>query len=158
MVDSMEDSGVSLADLSDLDVSEVQEIRFDTLPAGSYHLEVKKAELTEGTNRDDEKRFIAEFKFEVLECFAVIDKNVDKDSLVGRGHTEKLYIVPAKAEEGIGLIRAFVFDMGCDNDGKLGAIIENTVAHRFNTRITHRSDPNDKTIVYARIKLDPRKK
>jgi hypothetical protein len=157
MVDD-DNTGVSLADLSDLDVSEVKEIRFENLPVGVYDFKVTSAELGEGQNRDDEKRFIAEFKFEVLECVACTDKSVDKDSLIGRTHTEKLYIVPAKAEEGIGLIRAFVFDMGLPNEGKLGPIIEGTTGHIFRSRIQARPDRNDPTIIYSRIKLDPRKK
>lgn len=153
-----EDFGISLADLAGLDVSEIQEIRFETLPQGIYDFKVVSATLEEGTNRDDEKRFWAEFKFEVLEAKAIVDKNVDRESLAGKTHGEKLYIVPEKAEEGIGRIRAFISDLGCENGGALGPIVENTKDHVFTGKITHQKDKSDSSIVYARLKLDSQKK
>ena len=90
----------SLADLADLDVSEVQEIRFETLPAGLFGFKVINTDLNETTNRDQERRIVAEFKLEIVEVKAVVKRDVDKESLVGKQHTEKFYIVPEKAPEG----------------------------------------------------------
>src|SRR3546814_8163540 len=44
-----------------------------------------------------------------------------RSELVGKKHNESFYIVPAKAEEGIGLIRAFYADIGLPNGGVIGA-------------------------------------
>lgn len=157
MTDSETVDNFSLADLADLDVSEVAEIRFSSLPAGVFVFSVESATLDEVMNRDDEKRFIAEFKFKVLEVKAVVKKGVVLEDLVGKQHTEKLYIVPSKAEEGIGLIRAFVNDMGVDNKGKLGEVVERTVGHEFTGKITERKDKDDPSRVYARLSLDQKK-
>lgn len=153
--------GFTLADLSELDVSDIQEIRFETLPAGIYEFEVMGATLNEGTNKDGEKRFTAEFEFKIVEVKALLKPGVDKDSLVGKKITEKLWIDPKqpqdKVAEAIGRIRAFVADMGCDNLGKLGDIVANTKGHVTMGKITNKPDKDDKTRIYARVAFEPKK-
>lgn len=148
----------SLADLTDLDVTDVAEIRFSSLPGGVYQFAVESASLDETTNRDNEKRFVAEVKFKVIEVKAVVKKGVDLESLVGKVHTEKYYIVPEKAQEGIGLIRGVITDMGGNSEGKLGEILEGIVGHEFSAKIVEQKDKDDPSRVYARLKLDPAKK
>lgn len=156
----MEGAAFSLADLADLDVSEIQEIRFENLPAGVYGFKVIEADLDEKENKDGDNRVMAVFKFEVVEVNAVVRKGVDKEGLIGKTHTEKLFIVPDEGEkkvlEGIGRIRAFVWDLGCDNKGKLGDIVRATQDHMFSAKITERPNPNDRTQPYAQLKLDKR--
>lgn len=166
MSDDME-AEFSLADLADLDVTDVQEIRYESLPAGAYTFRVIKAELSETANKEtNEKQFVVEFGFEVVEVKAITERGVDKESLVGKKHTEKRYIVPGpKAMEGIGYLRAFVSDMGANSEGKLGGIpggepgmLDECVGTEFDAKITKRPDRIDKTISYARLRLDPPKK
>lgn len=166
-MNDMEDTGISLADLADLDVSDIKEVRFASLPAGIFDFKVLSGELDQGMNRDDEKRFIVEWKFEVLECVALLEKGVgNKEDFIGKNHTEKQYIVPSKAEEGIGLIRSFITDMGLDSAGPLGGmvregknpgIIESAIGHIFRGKIVRQPDKNDKSIIYSRMKLDEKK-
>jgi hypothetical protein len=153
---------MSLADLAGLDVSGIDEIRFETLPQGSYSFEVMEAELVEGTDKDQAKRFEGRFSMKIIEVLSVLEAGVDKESLVGKSITERFFISPTKTadeiQKAIGRLRAFVTDMGCDSTGALGTIIENTIGHKFNAKIAHRKDPEDKSIVYARLKLDPKKR
>src|SRR3546814_5575043 len=72
-------------------------------------------------NREDETRFKLTINLEVAEVKAVTERGVNKEELVGKKHNESFYIVPAKAEEGIGLIRAFYADIGLPNGGVIGA-------------------------------------
>lgn len=148
----------SLADLADIDVSEIQEIRFEQLPAGVYLFEVIDSSLTEGTDKDGAKRFSADFQMQVVEVKAIITPGVDKEGLVGKKHGEKFFISPGKTQEevakAIGRIRAFVTDIGQDSAGKLGDIVANTKGHRFTGKIKHQTDKEDKSIVYARLQLD----
>lgn len=152
-----EEMEFSLADLADLDISEVEEIRFENLPQGAYVFEVESAELDEKPNRDNEQRFIAEFKLKVVEVKAVVKKGVDPDSLIGKRHTEKFYIVPEKAQEGIGRIRAALKDMGFNNEGKLREVLEATVGQQFAGKIAVRKNPQDPSQEFASLKLDPKK-
>jgi hypothetical protein len=151
----------SLADLAGLDVSDIEEIRFETLPAGVYELEVQDAKLNEGTNKDGDKRFTAEFSFKVLECKATVKAGVDRETLVGKTHGEKFYIDPSKSKEDIakmiGRIRAFITDMGAESAGTLGDVITNTKGHIFTGKVVEQVDKDDKSISYARLRLDSKK-
>lgn len=155
------DEGFSLADLADIDVSDIEEIRFIDLPAGVYDWEVTEADLHE-EEKDGERRFRIEFQIKVLEVFAVLEPNVDKESLLGKQHTERFYIKPKESEEevkkSIGRVRAFVADIGCDNKGKLGDIVRNTKGHTFKAPTVKQTDKNDKSRQYTRLKLEPAKK
>src|SRR3546814_3844176 len=71
--------------------------------------------LEKTKNREDETRFKLTINLEVAEVKAVTERGVNKEELVGKKHNESFYIVPAKAEEGIGLIRAFYADIGLPN-------------------------------------------
>jgi hypothetical protein len=152
----------SLADLADIDVSEIEEIRFESLPPGVYGFKVAEADLEEKPNRDGDQRFIGAFNLEVVEVKAVVKAGVDKDSLIGKKHTERRYIVPtegpAKLAEGIGQLRAFVTDIGCNSEGKLIEIVKNTVDHTFYGKIVERSNKDDPSQKFAQLRLDPPKR
>lgn len=155
----------SLADLAQLDVSEIAEVRFEQLPAGTYSFRGESVSLEDTTNRDDERRIVATFKMEVTEVKSVLERGVDKDELVGKKHTEKQYIVPEKAPEGIGLIRAFLGDIGLPNAGPLGGvegcepgILDNFVGHEFSGKIIKQSRKGDPSTKDSRLRIDPPKK
>lgn len=152
-----EDNSVSLADLADLDVSDVAEIRFSSLPDGVFDFKVVEADLGEGLNRDQEKRFFGQFKFEVVDCIALIDKAESKEAMIGKNHSEKYYIVPSKPEEGIGLLRGAVADMGCENTGPLRPMIQGTIGHIFRAKIKGQKDKVDPSVRYARLVLEQKK-
>ena len=147
----------SLADLADFDATEVAEIRFENLPAGLYGFKVVDAGLDEKDNRDGDNRVIATFKLEVVEVTSVVKKGIDPESLVGKGHSEKVYIVPdqgqQKAIEGIGRVKAFIADMGVEVAGTLAEMVAGTVDHVFSAKITERPNPNDRSQPYAQLKF-----
>ena len=150
-------SDFSLADLADLDVSEVKEIRFETLPQGIYDFIVKNPKLDEGTDKEQNKIFIFTCDCIIEEVVTVLDPNVDKDSLVGKSYNQRQNIDPSDAETGIGRVRAFVSDVGADSTGKLGDIIARIDEQRFRGKITHSKDRTDPSIVYARLRFDNKK-
>src|SRR3546814_8628835 len=92
--------------ISGFDASDVAEIRFENLPGGAYVFNGTGVKLEKTKNREDETRFKLTINLEVAEVKAVTERGVNKEELVGKKHNESFYIVPAKAEEGIGLIRA----------------------------------------------------
>lgn len=155
----------SLADLAQLDVSEIAEVRFESLPAGVYLFRGTEASFEDTTNRDDERRLVLTCKMEVSECKSVMERGYDKDELVGKKHTEKFYIVPEKAPEGIGLIRAFLADIGLPNEGPLGGveglepgIVDGFVGHEFPGKIIKQGRKGDPTTKDARLRIDPPKR
>lgn len=161
ITDQVDESDFSLADLADLDVSEIAEVRFESLPPGSYEFEVTDTKMDENTNKDGERRFTIEFELTILEVKAVLKAGVDKASLVGKKHNEKMFINPGaeddKVKAAIGRVRALVTDMGGESAGKLGVMVENMKGHRFVGKIVSQKDKVDKSIEYARLKLDPKK-
>jgi hypothetical protein len=159
MSDDMDAGGdFSLADLAELDVSDIEEIRFESLPAGAYIFKIVEATLGEKPNKDGEQRFLAEFKVEIVEVKAVVKKGVEPESLVGKTHVEKFYIVPEKAPEGIGRIRAFLGDIGLNNAGKLGEVVEQSVEHIFPGKIAERPNRDDPSQKFASLRVDAKKK
>jgi hypothetical protein len=164
--EALENTGgdFSLADLAGLDVSEVQEIRSSRLPAGAYIFRGKKVSLSEMENKDGERRFLATVTLEVAEVQAIVEKGFNPEEVVGQTHTERFYIVPEKAQEGIGRIRAFISDIGLDSAGTLGGMVEeggapgvldSIVDHLFPAKITAKKVDGE---IYARLKLAPPKK
>jgi hypothetical protein len=157
VADFNEDAGFSLADLADLDVTDIAEVRFVQIPAGVFDWEVTKADLAED-EKDGQRRFKAEIQLKILEVKAVLEADVDKESLVGKLHTERFFIKPNeskdKIEEAIGRIRAFVKDMGANNAGKMKDFLPELVGHTFTARIVKQKDRNDPSVTYARLKLE----
>lgn len=168
MTDSaLENDGMdfSLADLAGLDVSEIEEIRSERIPDGAYIFRGKGAKLSEMDNRDGEKRFVVSATIEVAEVQAVVAKGVNAEELVGKTYTEKFYIVPEKAAEGIGRVRAWYTDIGLDSTGPLGGMTEDggepgmvdrLEDHLFAAKITSRKGNDGES--YARLKLPLKKK
>ena len=155
----------SLADIAELDAGAIAEVRFESLPAGLYTFRGTEAKLEDTTNRDDERRIVLTVKLEVTECKSVMERGYEKDDLIGKKHTEKFYVVPAKAAEGLGLIRAFIGDIGLPNEGPFGGvegvepgIVDNIVGHEFAGKIIKQARKNDPSQKDARLRLDPPKK
>jgi hypothetical protein len=156
-----EDTGFSLADLADIDVSNIEEVRFQSLPAGAYGFEVIDADLGED-EKDGARRFFAKFEMKIIEVKAVVDPNADKEGLVGKAHTERFFIKTSEGEEetkkAIGRIRAFIADIGMPNTGALGPIVRECKGHTFTGKIKKQKDKEDKSIEYSRLVLEPAKK
>jgi hypothetical protein len=155
-----EEEGFSLADFADVDVSDIEEVRFQTLPAGAFEFEITDADLAED-DKDGERRFKVEVELKILEVKAVLETGVDKESLVGKKRTERFFIKPGDTEENvkhaIGRVRAFVTDVGMDSKGKLGDIVRNLKGHTFAAKIIKQKDRHDRTREYARLQLDAKK-
>lgn len=162
--DSESEDGFSLAQLAGFDTSDIAEVRFESLPGGAYVGEGVSAKLEKTTNRDDEVRFVLTLVTEVSEVKAITERGVDKEGLVGKKHTERFYIVPAKAEEGIGLIRAFYADIGLPNGGAIGAAEDEDgnpiegfadafVGHSFPFKIHRQPRKDDPSTKDSRMRL-----
>lgn len=147
----------SLADLAELDVSEVQEIRFETLPMGIYDFVAKNPSLAEGTDRDQNKIFLFTADCVIEEVVSCLDSNYDQEKLVGKSYQQRQNIDPTDAETGIGRIRAFATDIGVDSTGKLGDVVSRIDGQRFRAKIVHQKDKTDPQIVYARLRFEPAK-
>lgn len=154
------DAGFSLADLADIDVSAIEEVRFTALAAGVYDFEVTKADLAED-EKDGLRRFKAEFELKVVECLSIMEPNIEKESMVGKLQTERFFIIPSKTEDevkaSIGRVRAFITDIGQDSAGTLGVIVRNAKGHTFRAKIRNAPNKDDPSRPYRRLELDTKK-
>lgn len=158
----------SLADLANLDVTDIAEVRFESLPAGLYTFRGVSAKFEDVVNRDDERRLRLMLKMEVAEVKSVLDRDYKtpeaKEGLLGKVHTETQYIVPDKAPEGIGLIRSMFSDLGLPNTGALGGVegqpegmVDAFVGHEFPGKIIAQPRKGDPTQKDARLRLEKAK-
>lgn len=164
-LDTQEEVEFSLADLAELDSSSIAEVRFESLPAGLYIFRGESAQFSDTTNNEGERRLVLTCKMEVVECKSVMERGYEKEDLVGKKHTEKFYVVPAKAQEGLGLIRAFIGDIGLPNEGPFGGvegspegIVDGFVGHEFPGKIIKQGRKNDPSTKDSRLRIDPPKK
>lgn len=159
-LESQSAGGFSLADLAGLDVSGIAEIRSERLPAMAALFKGKKVSLGEQDNKDGERRFVATVSLEVAEVQALVETGLmPPGEIVGKTHTERFWIVPEKAQEGIGRIRAFVTDIGLNSAGPLGGmtddgappgILDSIVGHVFPAKIVTQKNSGE---TYSRLKL-----
>lgn len=160
MSDNELDDGYSLADLADIDISEIEEVRFVSIPAGVYEFEVGDADLEED-EKDGIRRFKISFPNKIVEVKSCLDTKVEKESLVGLEIVERFFIDPSKSEQDVakafGRVKAFIKDIGCDASGKLGDAVRNTKGTVFRSQVTLQADKNDKTKKYPRLKLEPKR-
>ena len=130
MTDATEDlnESFSLADLADLDVSDIEEVRFVSLPAGIYDFEVTNADFHEDT-KDGETRFKIEFALKIIEVKSIMESGKNPEEFVGKEHTERFFVKPTDEQEkvlkAIGRVRAFITDMGGDS----GVVSEGEAHH-----------------------------
>ena len=154
--------GFSLADLAELDVSDIEEVRASTLPQGAYVFEVKDIAVEEGVDKDNLSRATVTINIKVAEVMMLVDPKLrdTQDALVGRQHTERFYLPFEKGQEelgtAIGRVRAFATDIGLDSSGKWPDLIERFRGHVFKGRVTHQRNPNDASSPYTRLKVDAR--
>lgn len=156
-MDDMNESGFSLADLADLDVSDIEEVRYTAIPAGAYDFEVTKADFEE-ESKDGESRYKIAVEMKIIEVKALLEPGLKAEDFLEKVHTERFYIKPQeeaeKVQAAIGRVRAFVTDIGQDSKGKLGDIVRNTVGHTFTGKITNRKNKDDPANPFKALKLD----
>lgn len=153
------EAGFSLADLADIDVTEIEEVRYVAIPIGIYEFEIGKCEMMEDT-KDGERRFKIEIPLVITDVISIMEplNGKEKDDFLKKQHTERFFIYPQKEEKdvlaSIGRVRAFVTDVGLPSDGKLGQLVESMTGHTFRGKIVNRPNKDDPTNPYKRLVLD----
>lgn len=113
----------SLSDLAGVDMSQIQEVSFEGLPAGMYLLRGIEGTLEKVRNAKDEPRGKITLQMEVAEVKTITERAnppIDPDDWLGKKHRENIWIVPEKPEEGLGLFAKFFNSIGLNATGPLG--------------------------------------
>lgn len=128
---------MTLAGIADLDMNEVEEVRFEALPNCLAKFTIEKVEMDEGENGDGDPYVAIMVNCKVVECMQVLDKKWegDPESLEGKGYTERFYIPmadPEKRTKGLGRFKAFFVDTGAEpEDSTVQALMEALVETEF---------------------------
>ena len=150
------DETVSLADIANLDMEGVAEVRFSPLPKmiGVFKCTSMKLDVRD-TKKQGKKPVIAA-TFEVVGVNACFDDEIEPESLIGRKHSEAWYLGvgdPPNLVEDIGRWKAFLADSGFTVVGNTNQICEAVVDHIFVATIQHRKDPNDSDVTYSSFNM-----
>jgi hypothetical protein len=144
----------TLAELAGIDMEGIAEKRGESLPKGFYVFETLAGDDTPhlGIKGEGEKaKAAAIFKFKVLDVLTVNDPEYigNKDDLIGKTHSESLFITDA---DGLGYAKAFIADIGGKGfTGDLKSRLAQCAGLRFEAPIGKRKDKNDTDIVYTNI-------
>lgn len=138
-----EDVEMPLADIANIDMSQVEEVRFEHRPAGMYHMKVIGAEI-KALGKETPKP-AAVIECEVQNCFSTVDGS-DPSLQIGKSHRETFFMSDG---DGIGRLKAFLTDSGFQGQGTMQAVLDAFHGHEFDAVIKHKKDKNDTDRVYA---------
>ena len=146
------DEEVSLADIAEIDLGEVEEVTgFATIPAGVYEFRVQSAELTTIDTKDGPRGAIAN-ELEIINVLNLVGASeVDPESLIGRTHRETFFL--SNLEEGVGRQKALMARSGFAESGKLTDLLDQFTGHTFIAAVKTRKDKNDPDRIFANIDL-----
>ena len=161
---NVQDGVFSLSDLANIDLSEVDEVRGSSFPAGVFIWEVVADpvpgfDVIDVKNKDtgvDEKRAVLKFAFKCIEVVSMPPKQKDgsaspsPESVLGKMFTESFFI---KAPEDFGRVRAFLTDIGVDTTQKKAVqqYCLDAVGSRFQAPIVQRFKKDDHDVIYTNL-------
>ena len=149
---------LSLAALADLEMDNVEEVRFEALPIGTYGFEIGEPECNDEEGPDGGNRVRIQIPMKIVEVKAVVSPKVDKEALIDRQHTERFFIKDSDPMRDLGRFKSFVVDIGGNWTGTFKDIVASLEGHTFYASTRQQKDKTDKSIVYTRLKLTPMKK
>jgi hypothetical protein len=171
---------ISLADLAGIDVSDIAEVRYEVLPQMIADFEITEAAFAESTiksgDNEGHKVFVGKVEMKVLEAKSLLDRvpsGQDKaeylEGLRDKTYSENLRIKPgisvgenaqehqARLAKEMGKVRAFVNDVGGEWGANIVEAVENLKGVTFTGKIEHKTDKEDKSVKWPRLKLEKRK-
>lgn len=144
-------SFLSLAELAQMDTTEVKVLMNRIPDAGLFIVECKEAKLTVTPSTNPEKpdpMVRIGWALEIVAVDELVDKEKDADSLVGRKLTDSATLWPKDFAECVGLVKGMYQKVRLDNNGPMGGdgvtvgFLDNAVGHQFPIRIKHRKLPS----------------
>lgn len=138
-----EETEVSLTDIASIDMSQVEEVRFENRPAGMYHMKVIDAKVTALGKEKPTPAVVIEC--EVQNCMSLVDGS-DTAAQIGKTHRETFFM---KDGDGIGRLKAFLVDTGFQGTGSMKDVLDAFHGHEFDGIIKHKVDKNDTDRVYV---------
>jgi len=142
-------SFLSLADLAQMDTSDVKELMSRLPDAGLFIVECKEVKLTVTPSTDPTKpapMIRASHRLEIVAVDELVDRNKDPESLIGRNINDSMTLwanTKADFDECVGLLKGKYKKVRLANDGPLGGDgvtsgwLDLAVGHTFPVRVKH---------------------
>lgn len=149
------DAKESLAGLAGLDMDSVEEVRFETLPIGTYSMEVKETEVA---IVGDDKIPVVRLVMEILAVDEIVTLPAGKEltDFVGKKHNESFFL---KDPDSVGRMKAYLSDLGVDSTGKkVPEAINSAIGLRATGKITHGKNKNNPDQPYVNFRLPKKEK
>lgn len=146
---------ISLLDVSDFDITQVDELRFEVLPVMTGLFKITKAGL-EPIGEDQKPAAVVVCEVVEVANATGLPAGMEPASLVGKEHREVFFF--SKVED-IGRLKAFAVDVAFDIPNKdagqkiaVKQLLAAMIGLTFPGRITHRKDKNDAERIYANVR------
>lgn len=137
-----EELELSLTDIADIDMSEVEEKRFELRPAGVYHFKCIDATLDTINGKA-----VAKFETEIVNCHAIVGDGAP-EAQIGKKYTEMFFLTSG---DSLGYLKGFLSDTGFTGTGSLRELLDAFHGHEFIGAIKHTRDKNDTDKVYTSL-------
>ena len=152
------DEEISLTDLLGLDMSDIEEFRATSTPAGKWHWRIMdaKTEVREDVkdfdNPDEGKvnRAFVIFELQAQNCYALVDDKLSPDMFVDRKHTLSFKIVDHLKD--LGKVQAFLSDIGMKGDKSLEDLLSEAHGLDFISDTTNRPNKDNPEYVFVNLK------
>jgi hypothetical protein len=142
-----EQEKLSLAQIAGINLDDIKAVRFENLPVGAYDMKVIEATL-DNVGKDENPAAVVKHSVVAVHGL-MLDAGDNEAAYVGKEHTERFLLRDVTE---LGRFKAYLED--CNAPKKSGALQDTLAAlvnHTFPAKIAHRTDKNDKSIVYARL-------
>lgn len=135
---------ITLAELSGLNMDDVQERRGEAFPKGVFVWEIdgENPPHLQAIGEGDKARAGVKFECKCIDVVTVTDSEFTgaNDSLIGKKHTETFFI---STMDSLGYVKAFVKDIGAPYNPVFKLLLLGTVGARFQAPIGKTKNKND---------------
>lgn len=145
---------VSLADLANMDTTNIEEKRFESFPVGVFSWLVTSAKLT-ALEKDGKKipAIMVTAVCEDIHGLAVPRADLG-ESLKGNEKSEIFRMNTQAPQDFVGYFKAYASDCGFMGSGTLQEILTGFTGTRYIAPILHRRNPNDEDRPYVNLDRD----
>lgn len=149
---------VSLLQLAQVDMTSIEEYRFENRPAGVYVFRVKNAdtdtiEVTDEESGGTVKRGAIVITLDVINCLSLNDPNLNPADQIGTEHREMIFL--SDLQKGLGRLKALMNDAGFVSNGPLDEVLNNFKGFEFVANITvskSKKDPDKEFSNLSKVK------
>jgi len=143
-------AGLSAADIMNINVDDVEVVRFENIPAGLYLFGVDDVTVEElGDDKTPVIKVV--LKAEDVKSLVKVPHGKTEESFIGKTYDRSFWI---KGSDDVGKLRAFAQDLNVTHTGTLGDVLQNIAgAEPFEGQIIHKLKSDDSGESWVNLKI-----